>query len=522
MTRLLWAIFLSAVLHGCFAPTGKHPGKPLIDMAFDGSVVNTGLTATAFQGDSLVSYYYQETDTALDLSFAAPHRKPLVVHFSDRFSLNDYNGFTVSIWVQKDKGDPEEYTVLSQQTMFNGFQVGWQLSTSKNGAWSWSLKDTLNVWNYRPTKMRQPTDDGLWHQLTYAYDRINEEARLFYDGENVAVYSLAGYVPTFKNEPLRLGVSGFANYAQMELFNGRLDDLMMWSRPLSNEEVAQVYYMKTGRRVAPPVELEEQLTVMTWNVWHGGIHEGKYVGVKRIADVISDSGADVVMLQDVAESGERIADLLGFNYYHRSNNLAVMSRFPVEQIINIYKPMNAGCLKLGLGEGRSLIACPVWLSQWPNIEPYIKSGEAEVDSIVAREMETRDKEIRFILSEMRHLNNDKNIPVIMGGGFNTGSHLDWTNKTAKNNFGLVVPYPVTIQLANAGFEDAFRTKFPDELTYPGYTWSPKFSSALKNRTDFVFYNSDRLQLVDSYVIDDHAVGFPSDHGAVVAVFRWQK
>ena len=54
------------------------------------------------------------------------------------------------------------------------------------------------------------------------------------------------------------------------------------------------------------------LDVMTWNIWHGGREDGDDVGPARVAEVIADSGADIVAMQETYGSGERIAEALGF------------------------------------------------------------------------------------------------------------------------------------------------------------------------------------------------------------------
>ena len=51
-----------------------------------------------------------------------------------------------------------------------------------------------------------------------------------------------------------------------------------------------------------------EFRVMTWNIWHGGREDGEEVGPLRVAEVIRDSQADVVAMQETYGSGERIAE----------------------------------------------------------------------------------------------------------------------------------------------------------------------------------------------------------------------
>ncbi len=62
--------------------------------------------------------------------------------------------------------------------------------------------------------------------------------------------------------------------------------------------------------------------------------------------------------------------------------------------------------------------------------------------------------------------------VILGGDFNEPSALDWTDGT-RNLFdhnGVVVPWESTRLLDQAGFVDAYRSKYPNPATHPGFTW----------------------------------------------------
>ncbi|MCU4177790.1 endonuclease/exonuclease/phosphatase family protein [Carboxylicivirga sp. N1Y90] len=522
MKYLCFFIVALFLVSGCVYEVQNAPGKPLIAIDFNGDITNVGLSQVDFRGDKNVSYHFEENDTSLDLSANARFRKPLIIDNHEAFSLNDYEAFTYSIWVKKALGDPEPYTILSQQKVMNDKIVGWELGAEENGAWSWNLKDTLNAWEYKPTVARQPVNDGDWHHLVFAYNQLNQEARLYYDGRNVAVYSLVGIELEIDKVPLNIGLSKTSSDPMFDVFNGQIDDFGLWSRGLSDQEVYQLYRTR-GKRKYKSNTLGESIKVMSWNIWNGGIHEGKYVGIERVAKVIESSGADVVLLQEVDHSGVKIADALGYFYYSRSNNLGVLSRFPFGETKNVFRPSNFGCVEIMLNNTESFYACPVLLSNQPNTEVYIKSGEAVVDTIVSREMETRGKEVKFILSELRQMMSESsNKPILLGGTFNSGSHLDWTARNHDNYFGYTVPFPVTKQIEAVGFIDTYRFLYPDEVEHLGQTWSPRYKTALQNRIDYIYVRGNKLNPTASYVIEDHLLSFPSDHSAVLSEFIWKK
>jgi exonuclease III len=135
-------------------------------------------------------------------------------------------------------------------------------------------------------------------------------------------------------------------------------------------------------------------------------------------------------------------------------------------------------------------------------------------------METRGMETRFLLSELRPLiqnNNEK--ASIIAGDFNSGSHLDWTERNKERHNDLVVEFPASKFMYEEGFSDVYRSIFPDETTSPGFTWSPIHKDGLQTRMDFIYFRGEMLVPTSARVIDTWPSGFPSDHAAVVASFK---
>ncbi len=518
-TYLLLLLLTAALQYSCRQHPYENPGPSLIYLPFNGTVENTGMMKVSFQGDSFVSFAKGVADSCLDLSGSARYRKPLVIVKGSQNRFTDYDGFSFMTWVKMMPDDYNEYTIAAQRIQpAEGVARGWQLTNSVCGSWRWELTDGNTLLEYKPTARRQPLNDGRWHQIGFSIDYKRSEARFFYDGLNRAVYSLEGMDLAGVGAPLFLGADPLASDAKMETFNGMMDEVSVWSRALTDNQVAGLYRQVTGKRLKAPAKQRDSLTIMTWNIWHGGRHEGRHVGVERVAEIIRDSGADIVSLQETYGSGEMIADALGFYFYSRSSNLSVLSRFPLGKSYNSFRPFNFGAVRVHLDETNDLMMCPLWLSYLPNTGAYVMGGNAVADTIEVREMETRGTEIRFILSEIQpFIRNSDRVPVVLAGDFNSGSHLDWTESNKELYYGLVVNYPVSNALLQKGFADSYRTLFPDETTHPGQTWSPIFNETMQDRIDYIYYMG--LVPVSSRVINSHPLGFPSDHAAVVSVFK---
>src|SRR5690606_33723596 len=114
------------------------------------------------------------------------------------------------------------------------------------------------------------------------------------------------------------------------------------------------------------------------------------------------------------------------------------------------------------------------------------------------------------------------VPLILAGDFNSGSHLDWTEANRHNRYDLVIDFPATRTLEKVGFIDSYRQLYPDEVAQPGLTWSPRFKEVLHDRINFIFYNGNSVEPSWANIIDTHPLGFPSDHGALVTSFKWKK
>ena len=500
------------------------PTSPLIKFSFENEIANSGALDLSVRGRENVSYTGDGVEgQALDLSASAKFRKPLILTREDEFRWSDYPGLTVLMWVKMKPYDPNEYTIVSQMTRDDNFgRLGWSVENTASGSWRWTLTDGVNSVTYEPTAMRQPVNDDAWHQIGFSLNFADREVRLFYDGLNVAGYSVGELNLAISSSDIYLGRDPFSVNPIVDVWNGKMDEFVVWSRVLTPLQVKSVYVEDLDNKPMISPVMIDSITVMTWNIWDGGTREGKYVGPARVAEIIRDSGADLVSIQEGGLSGPLIADLLGFYFYRRGDGIDVLSRYPMGKTYNIYRSSTAGAVTIELPEDNKLIFCPVSLSYAPNQEAYLLSGQANPDTVISRELQTRGAEVRYLTWELQALlaNSDK-VPVVLAGELNSGSHLDWTDRNKKNHFGLVVKYPVTTILEEAGFIDVYRSLFPNEVSHPGYTWSPLFKTVFKDRLDYVFYQGSTIVPSSAWIVDEHPLGFPSDHAALVTSFKWK-
>ena len=416
-----------------------------------------------------------------------------------------------------ESGEMKDYTTNNSYGLGreSGSLAGFAVSVLPDGAWTWNAGDGRRRIDHRPEAADQSIADGRWHEVGFSVDRGMGVVHLFHDGRRVALHDLQG-VSNMDSGVLQLRV---ASRDGIEIQNVRMTPSVL--RP---HDVASSFAASHGADRAPPaapVWDGAPLKVLAWNIWHGGRRKGRDEGVARVTEVIRNSGADIVLMQETYGSGPRIAGRLGFEFYLRSSNLSIMSRYPIGDVHRLYQGFRFGGATIWLRPDLPVQAYSLWINYLPSVEKALASGATGLE-LAAADAKTRGKEIHEILNELiPHLKATPDMPVIIGGDFNSGSHLDWTQGAADldNHQGRVVTWPVSAAMDANGFVDTFRVAHPDPIQGPGFTWSPEFPESHQDRIDYVYTRGEAITTSDSVVLRSHPRGWPSDHAGVLSTLR---
>lgn len=287
------------------------------------------------------------------------------------------------------------------------------------------------------------------------------------------------------------------------------------------------------------------LRIMSFNTWGSGANDNKTV--TETVEVIRTINPDIIALLEVrAESvpctsicpptgpsrAPAIARELGY-YIHENQEVnalqwanAILSKYPILRstendfgvVLDIY--------------GNHVAMFGIHLTDFP-YQPYQLSGipcdgaqslKSAKDAIAAATT-ARGPGMNLLLQEISGL-SDAVSTIIVAGDFNEPSHLDWTESAASiRRHPLAVKYPTTLRLETLGFTDTYRTIYPDEISKPGFTWTPFGSSDEKSehfdRIDYIFVRN--ATVVSAEVIGEKSPEadivinpWPSDHRAVTA------
>jgi endonuclease/exonuclease/phosphatase family metal-dependent hydrolase len=316
------------------------------------------------------------------------------------------------------------------------------------------------------------------------------------------------------------------------------------------------------------------IKVLQFNIWQ----EGTVVpnGYEAIADEIVRTNADFVALSEVRNYKDtrfcnRIVESLrkrGKTYYSfYSYDSGIISRYPIIDSATVFpeKDDHGSIYKAVADMGSHKVALYTAHLDYRNCALYLPRGYCgttwdklpkKVDNLDTvlfdNAASQRSAAIRLFIEDAQK-EIAKGHLVMLGGDFNEPSHLDWimANRNLYDHNGLVVPWLVTSLLEKSGYKDAYRQRYPNPVTHPGFTfpadnplvdikklaWSPEADD--RDRIDFIFYHPFKgLQLKDAVIVGPKGSicrnmrivetskdrfttpmnVWPTDHKAVLATF----
>ena len=284
---------------------------------------------------------------------------------------------------------------------------------------------------------------------------------------------------------------------------------------------------------------------MSYNIHRGGVVMRKQP-LSQTAKVIQSAKADIVGIQETrsprGDKLEELAKLLGWNHDMGS---CIVTRYEIIEYFKGGKDYKGG-IKVKIASNKHAYVFNLHLPSHPyqpyqllGIRPKWHKHKFDIEFIkteaeaIKWAKKARGREVTKLLRQIRFI-SDKQAPVFVVGDFNEPSHLDWTARAAKaGRHPIKVEYPHSLAMTQAGFADAYRTIYPDEMKNPGYTWSSfyKFDDPTTHhdRIDFVYFKGKGIKLNEVKIVGENRKDadivispYPSDHRAVVADFRLTK
>lgn len=299
--------------------------------------------------------------------------------------------------------------------------------------------------------------------------------------------------------------------------------------PESDTSCLDAEITATNAANATKVHQPKVLKVLQWNIWHGGVHLGKD-GRERIIELIKETEADIILMQEAYGAQQMIADSLGYYLQTPSSdaNLALFSRYPLEKI-NTKHPFQSNPAKVTLPGGKQICVNDCWLRYAYRPEytcAYTNQG-MNPDQWVAEDSILALEDARYILEKDILPYAEKDTPIIIGGDFNSCSHLDWTSRAASLHYGYAAEkLPTSRYMIEQGFSDSFRELHSDEVKRPEGTFAVILGHLQTARIDFIYYKKENgLKPISSKIVRTTAEiddVWPSDHAGVLTTFELTK
>ena len=544
MKKIIWTAVLCLILATANAQQISKI-KPIISIDFEAQKTSNSL-ASFIGRDSIVEGIKGEakffSGSATNDSFVRINNNEILS------SLWKDQDFSIEVWVQtisaNDKfqviasnkewnsGEIKDYTDnrYAGWSRVSGLNKGWAIICQPDGSWAWNIgngkhdgkEERVESFrkDYRPTAPRQKINDGEWHQLLFTINREANEARIYFDGLNVAIYYMGPVKDLDAGLPVGLATDALANNPDLTL-DGALDEFNIYDYTLSSEDVAQRYesFVSVAKIPRASAKHIDELNLLQWNIWHGGRRRGKEIGPQQVIDFIKETNTDIVTMQETYGSGPMIADALGYYFYLSSANISILSKYPIEKTWVEYDELWTGIATIQLSTNQKINLASIWLHYLPGWSSDAREQDATPEKLIAGEAKNRHKEIKIILEKLKpQIDQADDIPIIIGGDFNSPSHLDWVPAKKEWHNNLVVEWPVSQEMKNAGFKDSFRELHPD-LDYSSATIP---AEKLSWRIDYIYYKGAKLHAVKSDMHFKYKGIWPSDHPAVITTFTLEE
>lgn len=306
----------------------------------------------------------------------------------------------------------------------------------------------------------------------------------------------------------------------------------------------------------------KQISVLSFNILQGG-HDANNVGFPNsrfggsrfddLVNIIKKVNPDIIGIQEDTDT-DSLLILLGQGWNRCNNIYSKFKLTPLEssgKMVHscwVYLPDGDSLVFVNthwwpLGGGTNLIQDKLLKGDIPNDWKDFEKEIVDATKIGANGPRGYNATINMIHPYLK-----ANAKVIVVGDFNESSHLDWTERYAKEGkdrwvknptqvpLKIPIEWPGSKALENIGLSDSYRVVHPDEVSEPGITWTPPYldgtqgrrdySNQILDRLDRIYFNASRLKCTTSSVVTGFEgngeikldCDWPSDHWAVNSIF----
>ena len=159
-------------------------------------------------------------------------------------SMNPTGDFSVNAWVKVKASNDWQSVVTSRSAdtacgALNNRTKGYMLYIQPDEDWSfWNGRCTTNTWAKVDTSVS--VNLNTWQMQTVTYDASETMMKLYIDGV-LKGNNNSDTLTANSNRPLRIGAGATNEDTPRYWFNGKIDEVAIWSSTLSAAEITQLY-----------------------------------------------------------------------------------------------------------------------------------------------------------------------------------------------------------------------------------------------------------------------------------------
>lgn len=288
------------------------------------------------------------------------------------------------------------------------------------------------------------------------------------------------------------------------------------------KQILSGFLLACAVAIALPAQAEPvKLKVMIFNIWRSGVQ----LSLQQVVTAIKAADPDVVALQEPEGNSRRIADMLGWAYVDERVHL--ISRFPL--YMGTQDDVHFSYVEVQRG---GMVAISNLHLPSDAYGPELVRDGKTVEEVLQGETDNRMYMLEPYAAALPKV-AATGIPVILGGDFNSPSHLDWTEAMVQARPAVKYPleWPESKLMAESGFVDSYRTVHPDAVAKPGLTWTPGYPHPFVRPTE-THDRIDYIYSIGAKAVESKVVGegggpdveisvdpWPADHRGLLTTFE---
>jgi hypothetical protein len=492
---ILSLFFLVGCSHN--RPKKNLPGVPLVYIGFDNQIVSNGVLDVYFFGNDNRVYMDGIKGRAIDFSAMQQNKRPLLITFPDQYNPADYEGFTFLFWLKRNGVISDSSVVVADCHFLDHSRFrGWRLLALPLNVYRWEMSDGATVWSYQ----WQGKEAGLvkgWSQWGFQYHKMAKEVSFYLNGHKHSVIDVNAMDSLYFSGVLELGGSLQERNFSQHLFNGGIDGLGFWGRPLAASEIEAILESESRKKMAH-VHHKNPFKVLTLS---GGGLEAMPELWASAAAAISDIDAGVVLLQGANGFGHFLAQHSHSNVYIRGSGFCIVSKYPLGKTYRSVRDKHAAVIEVLPKPEKPIAIVSCYLNRYPLVDALFREKGVDVYAFLNDEQKKRGIELKLILGALSLVSKSQSaMPMVMGIDLNSGSHLDWTERNKLIHNGLMVPFGLSLLLQHDGFVDSYRQYYPDEALFKGFNAKRGGSQRYNHRQSVLYYKGGGLKLLESKVL----------------------